>query len=242
MIPTAATLLAAWEAGAGASAPDRAPSLLRSLGAIAADEAVEELTVGDCDARLIALRRGLFGETLEVLADCPECGEEVELALALADVQPPIGGRPADPVAIDAGGYRVLCRLPRNRDLHTLDPDDEPSAVRALVARCAVRAHDRDGAELAATELPDATLDDVARALAQRDPGAQTEVRIQCPGGHEWVEELNIRAVVWTDLTEWLGRTLTETHRLAQAYGWSEAEILAMAPWRRRWYLEALGW
>jgi hypothetical protein len=242
MTPTAASLLAAWEAGAGEPVSGRAPSLLRSLGVIADDEAIEELTIGDCDARLIALRRGLFGETLEVVAACPECGEEVEVTLSLADVQPPVGGRPVDPVALDAGGYRALCRLPRNRDLEELDADDEPGAIRALVARCAVRVRDHDGTEVAAMALPDAVVDDLAHELAERDPGAQIAMRIRCPDGHEWVEELNIRAVVWIDLTEWLGRTLTEVHRLAQAYGWSEAETLAMAPWRRRWYLEAVGW
>ena len=65
---------------------------------------------------------------------------------------------------------------------------------------------------------------------------------VRCPCGSEWVDELDIRTVVWSDLTEWVGRTLTEVHQLAQAYGWSEAEILAMSGWRRRWYLEALGW
>ena len=48
--------------------------------------------------------------------------------------------------------------------------------------------------------------------------------------------------MVWSDLTDWVGRTLTEVHQLARAYGWSEAEILAMSGWRRRWYLEAAGW
>ena len=79
-------------------------------------------------------------------------------------------------------------------------------------------------------------------ALAESDPGAQTALRVRCPCGSEWVGELDIRTVVWSDLTDWVGRTLTEVHQLARAYGWSEAEILAMSGWRRRWYLEAAGW
>jgi hypothetical protein len=34
---------------------------------------------------------------------------------------------------------------------------------------------------------------------------------------------------------------LTEVHRLAQAYGWREAEILALSEARRHAYLELVG-
>ena len=77
--------------------------------------------------------------------------------------------------------------------------------------------------------------------MAEGDPGAQVELEVRCPCGDSWVDELDIRSVVWADLTDWVGRTLGEVQQLAMAYGWSESDILAMAPWRRRWYLEAAG-
>ena len=33
-------------------------------------------------------------------------------------------------------------------------------------------------------------------------------------------------------------RLLMDVHLLARAYGWSEAEVLALSPARRRFYLE----
>src|SRR5579864_8005679 len=89
MAPTAATLLRAWESATAAAPLDRAPSLLHSLGVVA-DVPTGELTVGQCDARLFELRRAMFGETLEVVARCAACQAELELTVALSDLQPPI--------------------------------------------------------------------------------------------------------------------------------------------------------
>jgi hypothetical protein len=98
------------------------------------------------------------------------------------------------------------------------------------------------GPPVAPHELPEAAAEAIIEALAESDPGAQTVLSVRCPCGSEWVDALDIRDVIWSDLAEWVGRTLTEVHRLARAYGWSEAEILAMSGWRRHWYLDAVGW
>ena len=117
MAATAARLLQAWESGTAVAPLDRSPSLLSSLGAIAAGERTDDLTVGQCDARLFELRRALFGEMLEVVATCPACQTAVELTVALGELQPPVReGLPA-PVTVQADGYTLLCQIPRNRDL-----------------------------------------------------------------------------------------------------------------------------
>ena len=113
---------------------------------------------------------------------------------------------------------------------------------RDLLGQCVLEVNSPDGSPAALGELPEALADAAVGALAESDPGAQTALRVRCPCGSEWVDELDIRDVVWNDLTNWVGRTLAEVHQLARAYGWSEAEILALSGWRRRWYLEAAGW
>ena len=90
MAPTAAMLLRAWESGAAVGPLDRAPSLLHSLGAVPASVRPDELSVGQCDARLFELRRAMFGEMLEVVATCRACQTEVELTVALDELQPPV--------------------------------------------------------------------------------------------------------------------------------------------------------
>lgn len=241
METNAAILLKAWESGAIAAPLDRAPSLLHSLGAVPQGIRTGELTVGQCDARLFELRRTLFGEMVEVVATCPACQTEVDLKLMLGQLQPPVREGPVPPVMLYADGYTLRCLTPRNDDLRSLADSGGDATLRDLLEPLLLEASSPDGADIALDELPDATVESIAEALAESDPGARTVLRVHCPCGSEWTEELDIRAVLWTDLTDWVGRTLTEVHQLAHAYGWSEAEILAMNGWRRRWYLEALG-
>jgi hypothetical protein len=239
---TAATLLRAWESGAAAAPLDRAPSLLHSLGAVAASVPTDELTVGQCDARLFELRRAIFGELLEVVATCSECHNDVELTVALSDLQPPVREGPAAPLTVEADGYTLRCRIPRNDDLRALAARGGQVTLRDLLERCALEATSPEGLPVEPDRLPEAAAEAAVVALAEADPGAQTALRVRCPCGSEWVDELDIRSIVWSDLTDWVGRILTEVHQLARSYGWSEAEILTMSGWRRRWYLEAAGW
>jgi hypothetical protein len=243
MLPTAATLLSAWEAGAAEAPLDRAPSLLARLEAIPRDQSVGQLTVGQCDARLFELRRALFGDVMEALATCPGCGAEVEMSLSLAELQPPIVDvdEPEGMVSLEQSGYALVFRIPRNDDLRSLRTAAGEAAIRELVERCMVEASAGDGRAVSAFELPDDVLHQIAEVMAARDPGAQTALNIRCDCGAVWVDELHIRSVVWSDLTDWVGRTLTEVHELARIYGWSEAELLSIPAWRRRWYLEAAG-
>ena len=48
----------------------------------------------------------------------------------------------------------------------------------------------------------------------------------------------DIAGFFWAELDAWARRLLREIHTLARFYGWSEAEILALSPLRRRCYLE----
>jgi hypothetical protein len=142
---------------------------------------------------------------------------------------------------LQADGYTLRCRIPCNDDLGSLANCGGDVTLRDLLERCVLEASSPEGAAVAPHELPETTVESIAEALAESDPGARTVLRVHCPCGSEWADELDIRVVLWTDLTEWVGRTLTEVHQLARAYGWSEADILSMNGWRRRWYLEALG-
>lgn len=242
MAPTAAALLAAWEAGAVRDPVERAPSLLLSLGALPQDEAIGEMTVGQCDARLFELRRAMFGEPFEGVATCPSCHTEVELSLSLADLQPPVtNAAPAD-VKLERDDYTVAFRIPRNLDLQAVVATGQEPQINDLVKRCVLHARGPDGQALSVDQLPEQIVRSVVEMMAKHDPGAHTTVGIRCPCGQAWVDEVDIRSVLWTDLTDWAGRTLNEVQLLARTYGWSEREILAMGAWRRRWYAEAAGW
>jgi hypothetical protein len=238
MASTPSTLIAAWEAAWSEPEIDRAPSLLAALGQLPAED-LGSLTVGQCDASLFALRRATFGDRLEILATCPSCGAELEIAVSLADLQPVALPGPPGEQLVEADGFAIACRLPRNADLRALD-GRSPDAT-TLLARCVREARRASGEAVAGEELPATVAEAVLAELAARDPGAQVLIGLRCPCDHEWTDELDIRGLLWTEVGDWVQRTLQEVHDLARSYGWSEAEILALSPWRRRWYLEASG-
>ncbi len=51
----------------------------------------------------------------------------------------------------------------------------------------------------------------------------------------------DILSYLWTEIEDWAQRLLVDVHTLAVSYGWSERDILALSPRRRRMYLELLG-
>jgi len=51
----------------------------------------------------------------------------------------------------------------------------------------------------------------------------------------------DIASFLWTEVEAWARRTLRDVHVLATAYGWREADLLALSPTRRRLYLDMIG-
>ncbi|MGO8884091.1 MAG: hypothetical protein ACLQDY_11755 [Streptosporangiaceae bacterium] len=231
-------LVDAWEDGMGEPLPDRAPALLRSLGLVepACDPAV--MTVGACDLLLFDLRRWLFGPDLDMVATCPDCGEEVELAIPIAEVVPAHPGDPVSTVTFEEYGLRIRCRVPTNGDLSEVAGLGPKATIADLLERC-VEAMEGPGAPAVAAALPPAVAERVAGGLAGSDPGAEVTADIECPCGAVWPETVDIRSILWTELTRWVQGRLDEVHQLALAYGWAERDILEMSLYRRRFYLES---
>jgi hypothetical protein len=239
-----AALVAAWEDGMGEPAVDRAPALLRPLGLVETGRDPAAMTVGACDLLLLELRRWLFGADLDLVATCQACGEAVELAIPCADLAPtaPDGlHAPADrprQVTVEEDGLLIRCRVPTNGDLRQLAGLGRPATVTDLLERC-VETMEGPNAPAVASGLPASVAGRVADALAASDPGADIVAEIECPCSAIWAETIDIRAILWTELTWWVQRRLAEVHQLASAYGWAEQDILDMSPYRRRFYLEA---
>jgi hypothetical protein len=141
----------------------------------------------------------------------------------------------------------VEFRLPTVADLAAVgtaagaaaDPDE---ARRLLLARCtvsAVRAGQPVPAERLASMLPERVRQRLAETAARADPAADVTLNVGCPEcGEATVAELDITSYLWTELDTWARDLMLDVHLLATAYGWSEPEILALSPLRRRYYLE----
>jgi hypothetical protein len=98
------------------------------------------------------------------------------------------------------------------------------------------------GEERSADELPVEVVDELMVRMAEADPQADVQLAMACPAcEHEWLAMFDIESFFWTEIEAWVYRTLRQVHTLASAYGWHEAEILAMSAWRRERYLEMMG-
>ncbi|WP_158892897.1 phage baseplate protein [Amycolatopsis anabasis] len=231
---TEAGLLATWEAALGQGPVRRALALATAGGAEPAT--VADLSVGRREEFVLALRERCFGATFSCAVTCPSCEEELELELGLDDVRaaPPPDGENR----ITAHGFEVEFRPITSRDLLAVRRD-LPDARRRLLERCVLSAR-RRGRK--ARKVPDEVLDAVAAELSTRDPQADVRLDLDCAScGHEWRSPFDVTAFLWAEMEAYARRLLHEVHALATVYGWSEREVLAVSPARRRCYLEMAG-
>src|SRR6266496_4296599 len=113
---TAEKILAVWETGRQQHELDRTLTLLAAALPASSRDELADLTIGERDARLLQLRTLMLGPRAEGFAECPECGERVELPLDTAELAQPIH-LAARVHEIEAAGARVRFRLPTSRDL-----------------------------------------------------------------------------------------------------------------------------
>jgi hypothetical protein len=244
---SAAQLLILWEQGLNQ------PLLQKTFNLVAAScpeidaEAAARLSIGERDARLLALREWMFGSRLVNMADCPSCSERVEWDTRIEDIrlQPvPSDGsaQEAREFSLEKDEFSVRFRLPTSVDISTVlensggrpDPAELPACC-ILDARCGGNICDIH-------DLPDGVLEAVNRRMEEEDPQADIRMALTCPGcSHQWEARFDIVNYLWTEIDRWAERILSDVHKLARAYGWPEGEILNMSPVRRRMYLGMVG-
>jgi hypothetical protein len=108
-----------------------------------------------------------------------------------------------------------------------------------LLARCVLDARDASGEKVSAELLPSHVAAAIAREMAVADPGADVELDLTCPAcEHRWQAVFDIAGFLWKEIQAWAQRALRDVHCLARAYGWREADVLALTPTRRQIYME----
>ncbi|WP_328681013.1 hypothetical protein OG905_35980 [Streptomyces sp. NBC_00322] len=243
MTPTGpAALLATWEAGLAQHDSGRSLLLHRAARPGAGTDALLSMPVGEREADLFALRRALFGERMQVRVECAACGEAMEFDLD-ATLFGARAKTPDGPLRVEEGEWAIEFRLPTVADLAAAgavpDPDE---ARRLLMARCtvsAVRNGEAVPSDRLAALLPEGVQRQLAETAASADPAADVTLNVACPEcGEATPAELDITSYLWTELDTWARDLMLDVHLLATAYGWSEPEILALSPLRRRYYLE----
>ena len=189
---------------------------------------------------------------------CPPvrgCGERLELAVAVADLlvadrlvadQQAGNGQAGEELgnafSLDAAGYEVRFRLPNSLDLLAVARYQDPGVARQLLLERCLLSVRRNGDDADLAQLPAEVVEATVKRMAQADPQADVQLDLICPAcDHRWQAALDIVSFFWRELDTWALRILRDVHVLASAYGWREADILALSPWRRQVYLEMVG-
>ncbi|MGW7385544.1 T4 family baseplate hub assembly chaperone [Streptomyces sp. NPDC054794] len=235
-ITGAAGLLATWEAGLAEAPAGRAVLLHGTARPDLDPAALLTVPVGERESDLFALRRALFGERMQVRMECHACSADMEFDLDAGEFAKSLGAAGESVVRLSEDGWDLAFRLPAAADLTAAARAADPRA--ALLAGCLVSAV-RDGTAVTADALPAPVQRRIADAVEAADPGADVTLNVGCPEcGTATRAELDIASYLWTELDTWARDVLLDVHLLATAYGWSEPEILALSPLRRRYYLE----
>ena len=216
----------------------RAVALAEASSADQAGPPAADLPLGDRDHRLMLLRCQLFGTQVCGVDSCRECRAVLEVPFDLGSLA---AGHTAaaEQVSVSFGDTVLRCRVLTTADLIAAA---EGSDLRGgLLARC-VTDTGEDGRERPVLDLPAPAIAEVMSALSAADPLADVRLAVTCGEcGHHWDTAFDIASFLWAEICAAVERMLGDVHVLASAYGWSEAEVLAVGPRRRQYYLEAVG-
>ncbi|HWC85628.1 MAG TPA: hypothetical protein VG388_03750 [Solirubrobacteraceae bacterium] len=237
---SAAETLDLCEACEGLAPVERSLALACGGSRLAVDE-IAALPLGRRDAWVLELHGALGGGTLEATVPCAACGEEDEFELE-PDALLARARERGERARVEAEGCVVAWRPPDSRDVAAAgEQGSAEAAERVLLSRCVVHATGPAGEEVAGDELPPGTREALAAAMLASDPLAEVLVALVCPACEAaFTAELDVSAFVWSRLRARGQRLLGETHVLARAYGWTQAEVLALGDRRRHAYLELI--
>jgi hypothetical protein len=224
-------LLSIWEQGMQRHPIDRALLLLSLARPEAPAEQLADLPLGTCNAALMALQRACFSARLPAWLDCLACGERMEFELDAAQL-PPTDTAPVDSVEVD--GHRFACPTSRHLARLARRNDDAQSGARQLLLDCAQDADALPREQAALAEL----LQHAESAIEAADPWVNIAIEVRCPAcdGQD-LADFDIAAYLWHQIEQRARQLLGDIHLLAQAYGWTEPDILALSETRRAAYL-----
>jgi hypothetical protein len=232
-------LLGVWEVGEDQHPLDRALTILATACPELTWDELATLSIGQRDARLLALRERTYGPTLEVFVECPQCSESLEFDVTVADLRAAEPDTGEEMLQLLTDGFDLRFRLPNSRDLAAVLGCQDPAAAHDLLLRRCVLEASRKGTAVAADRLPADLAVELSRSMSEQDPQAEVLMDLRCPScHHRWQSLFDIVAFFWTELAAQAQRLLREVHILARAYGWREADILGMSARRRQFYLE----
>jgi hypothetical protein len=232
-----AMILNVWEQGAGLHSLDQALLILDYGCPEQSRETLLDLSLGQRDRLLLQLYRQTFGEALDAYTQCLACQERLEFSLSCGVFLNDVTARGLATKTINVDGQQFSLRSPTSRDAAVAAASETVAAAKKeLLIRCAIPAADFSGA---VDTLPAEAQAAIAAEIALLDPQAELLVDLLCPVcGGAWQGVFEITNFLWAEIRARARQLLQQIDALARAYGWREADILAMSEARRGLYMQ----
>lgn len=235
------TLVQLWESGLRQRPLERMVTLLAAALPGVPREHLLALSIGQCDAYLLLLYEQTFGSRFVAFAECGQCQERLEFSIDLANIW--AGAAPVAEVGklypYQIEDYELEVRLPTLTDLLAISAGPDVRTARQLLLQRCVVTMAREQEAVPVEALPDTVATALGERLLERDPQAEVQIDIACPQcAHSWAALFDVSTFLWAEIQTHAKILLREVHSLARAYGWREADILALSPIRRQFYLE----
>ncbi len=242
---TVDSLMTLMEAGANRSSLERGQLLLvwgyREQGW----QELAALSLGRRARCLLDLRRSFFGKDVTLSGHCRRCGASFEFATDVDEILSADNRTESVRVKVPVGDLELEARPLTAPDIAAfpdLDSDQEKCAYLAFQSLVAVRK--TDGTVLEVSDPAQMQPDWVAALggiLEDQDPLSSIVFCLDCADcGNSWRAHFDIADLLWEELESEHAMVLEEIHLLARHYGWTEADIVAIPPVRRRAYARHL--
>jgi hypothetical protein len=229
-------LLAIWDHAGDAGPADRAVVLAAGFCETPVALAAAR-PVGERDAALLEAHHRFFATRLDLVAYCPACAKPAEFAVAIGALLAQSAAA-TWPLRIPFADGVLTCHRPSTLDLaRAWAEGGSLEEARLRLCDACVSFTTEDEAE--PRPLTPAAIAAASAGLDEADPLANIAFGLTCPAcAAAWHAPFDPTSVLWRALDRWARTALDEVGRLARGYGWSEQDIMAMHPNRRRYYLE----
>lgn len=204
--PSTSKLLMCWEQGLFLPPHERALLLLQVARPETPFAELAQLSIGQRDGLLLQLRESLFGPRFISHADCPQCGERLELNFDVASILITVPPPDETQMKLEQNGQCIVFRLPNSFDLAAVFAEPDLLARHhALLARCICATGDEFRGS-----LPNEVVESLEVRMAALDPQANVEIDLSCPDCQcQWLAPFDIVSFLWTEINAWAKRTLT---------------------------------
>lgn len=225
-------------------------SCLQAVGTLplAGASLARALLPGDREFLLLKLFEMTFGERLYVTLRCPAetCHAQLELPVSTGDFAIEASPPPSRTFLFTPQGGtegQLEFRLPTGGDQETVcryhDLSEEERCERML-AEC-LEDQPREAAHHIIASLSSGEREHVERRMHELAPQLEIALEAVCPDcGAAFNAEIDLPFLLLTQMRADEPNLDWEVHFLAWHYHWSEAEILALTPTRRRRYIGLL--